>query len=123
VKAQFANLSALNKIEYDQLNLYVENDGGLQKILSNLEIAKHQIEVGDDDCVSSIVINCTIAISNASTKGYADLSINEKKTEVVSKSQKGVCKDSLKTHSKKYMIHFNGANYGLPDEIKSINGV
>ncbi len=123
VKAQFSNLSALNKIEYDQLNLYVNNGGSIQNVLSNLEIAKHLIEVGDHDCVSTFLINRTIAISNTSTKGYADLSINEKKTDDVSKSKNDECKETQKINTKKYMMHFNGENYNLPDEIKSINGV
>jgi hypothetical protein len=106
--------------EMEDLNLYVIQENKLKPILDNLMM--HELytgrdsDTGEHDC-SSTDSSRTLAIAKTNTHGYADLMVQEKKS-VRDVGSKDDCSDAKTfTSSRRYVLHFDGSSYVLPDEL------
>lgn len=123
VRAGFANSSALNSIEFVQMNLYVVRERSLKQVLGGLVVSKKLNERGDGDCTdSATVTNRTLAIADAATLGYADLRLSEKTAEIRSKKEDKGCRDTEKVFSRNHVLRFNGDEYVVPVGLKTDTG-
>lgn len=112
--------SAPSDDQMQDISLYVIQENKLKPVLDNL--MAYELYVGSDpdtrehNC-SSTDSSRTLAIAKTSTHGYADLIVQEKKS-VRGAGAKDDCSDAkTSTSSRRYVLHFDGSSYVLPDEL------
>jgi len=106
--------------ETQDINLYAIQENKLKQILDNLTMHESAIAMNDESnahtCQSSDITR-TLAIAKTSSHGYADLIVQENKSER-SDGSRDDCADAKTTKSsRQYVLHFDGSSYVLPKEL------
>jgi hypothetical protein len=106
--------------DVQDINLYAIQEKQLKQILGNLEMHESIVavsaEMNGHGCQSSDVTR-TLAIAKTSSHGYADLIVQEKKSTRTDGSKDDCSDAKTSTSSRQYVLHFDGSNYVLPDEL------
>lgn len=107
IRASYSHMGCAGS-ETESLSLFEPSDQGLKPVLSDLDM-----EINSSMCQSCEYSNTkrTIALADTSSNGYRDLILSEKRADVA----EGECNKKEVRSSRKYILHFDGAKYPLPN--------
>lgn len=107
--------------DVQDINLYAIQENQLKQILGNLVMRESILGVNDGMNAHNcrlIDISRTLAIAKTSSHGYADLIVQEKKSERDDGSTEDCTDAKTHTFSSQYLLHFDGSGYALPRELQ-----
>jgi hypothetical protein len=104
--------------EVQTIRLYVIQQKKLKQILSKLSMVEYFSEA-QVDCPHSSNVRRTLAVAGTANHGYADLVLQEKMIVGDPVRTKSDCTVKKWQNSHRYILHFDGDTYVVPQELQS----